>query len=344
MKKRIKSAMFFCLYYSGLEFLLARLIPVRGVILLMYHGVCEQSAIPEHINFHVHPSIFERQLRALKKRYRVIPLKDVVTALKENQPLEKAVVLTFDDGYRNNAQYAAPILKRLDLPFTVFVATEYVDSGAWIPLNEIYWMWSEGKLSTDQMNKLRGQIRGRSAAEARAIIRALPERPRTASRIAEDSFGMLSWQEICEMARTGADFGSHTHTHCNMAAENDEAQRAELGVSRQRLAENLGAPTTLFAYPFGHLEHMSEQSRRNVINAGYECALSTEVGVVTSHSDRFCLPRMGCDDRIWMFAGEVLLQFAKQVLKRDWSDRTSSRDTIKSVEVNGIAELRSRDN
>src|SRR5215472_11702806 len=66
LKPRIKSVIYFCLYYSGLEWLLAHLIRVDAVAVLMYHGVCDDPPMPRHINFHHRKRVFERQMRVLK--------------------------------------------------------------------------------------------------------------------------------------------------------------------------------------------------------------------------------------------------------------------------------------
>ena len=319
MKQWIKSAAFFCLYYSGLERLLATLLRIDGVAVLMYHGVCDDAPMPPAINFHLEPEIFERQMRVLKSRYRVVPLSDVTRALSQGKRLEKAVVLTFDDGYRNNALRVAPILKRMGLPFTVFVATSYVDTGRWMPLNEIYWMWSMGELGSEEMAALRKQVRGRPWQEVRQAVDAVRNRRQTpATTAAEESFAMLNWDEIHRMAADGVGFGSHTHSHCNMAVESSERQTSELLASRELLEKHLEHPVRSFAYPYGRAEHMSEVSRRNVIKAGYECAISGEYGLVTSRSDRFRLPRLGYNRRIWIFAGEIFYQLAKQAAKDAW--------------------------
>lgn len=328
LKQSIKSTLLFCFYYSGLEWLLARLIRVQGAAVLMYHGVSDGAPIPAHINFHVEREIFERQMRILKRRYRVIPLRDLVAALMRGEPLEKAVVLTFDDGYRNNASHAAPVLERLGLPYTVFVATSYVDTGRWMPLNQIYWMWASGELSTEEMNEIRGRVRGRPLAESVSLLEAAFQKRRAAvTSAAEDSFGMLNWDQIQGMAAAGADFGSHTHSHCNLAAENPSQQATELRVSKEALERHLQRPVRLFAYPYGRAEHMSEASRGSVMETGYECAISAQYGLVTSRSDRFCLPRLGYASRMWAFAGDICYQFVKQAVKDALPGRRATRKT-----------------
>jgi peptidoglycan/xylan/chitin deacetylase (PgdA/CDA1 family) len=324
LKQWIKSAIFFCLYYSGLEYVMARLLPAEAVAVLMYHGVCDGAMMPAHINFHVARDTFGRQMRVLKRRYPIVPLSDVASALARGERLQKGVALTFDDGYKNNACYVAPVLRHLGLPFTIFVATSYVEAQRWLPLNEVYWLWSVGELSAEDMNALRMQIRSRPLAETGGKVDAVWGRNHTAvTTQAEESFAMLNWDEIRSMADDGVEFGSHTHSHCNMATESAPQQCAELLASKQLLESRLERPIRLFAYPYGHAQHMSEDSRRNVIEAGYECAVSAEYGLVTSRGDRFCLPRLGYDQRIWVFAGEILYQFAKQAAKDFLSGRTS---------------------
>jgi peptidoglycan/xylan/chitin deacetylase (PgdA/CDA1 family) len=316
MKRLAKSVLFFVLYYSGIEWILARLIRPRAVAILMYHGVCDQAALPPEINFHLPREEFEQQMRALKSRYRVISLDDVAAHLRDGKPLEKAVVITFDDGYRNNALYAAPILKQSGFPYTVYVATAYVESRTWIPLNQIYWLWSEKRISSEQMRDARKRIRGNPSGVRVPELAEVADRS-SASSAAEESFAMLTWKELEGMASEGAAFGSHTHTHCNMAIESNERQREELNISKSLLESHLNAPVRSFAYPYGKNAQMSAPARENIMRSGYSCALSAENGLATGTSDRFSLPRLGYERPIWRFTGEILYQFAKQA----WRDR-----------------------
>ena len=316
MKTRIKSAAFFCLYYSGLEWLLARSIPVNAVAVLMYHGVCDDPPLPPHINFHHRRSVFERQMRLLKRRYRVAPLSSLINALMRGEPLRKSVVLTFDDGYRNNARLAAPILRKLEMPATIFVATAYTGTNHWMPLNELYWRWSNGEMSAEEMERLRKQLRGRPQVESVELMAHLAQRALPATAAAEESFAMLNWDEIQDLADSCADFGSHTHTHCNMAAEQPSRQLLELETSKGLLAARLQRPIRAFAYPYGRAEHISDTTRASVIAAGYDCAITAEYGLVTPRSDRFALPRLGGVGPIWVFAGEIVWQFLREAVRQ----------------------------
>ena len=73
-----------------------------------------------------YPPDFEAQMRYLAGRYTVISAWDLVRALREDYRLpERALVITFDDGYRCFQDTALPILRRLGLPVTLFVPTAY---------------------------------------------------------------------------------------------------------------------------------------------------------------------------------------------------------------------------
>jgi peptidoglycan/xylan/chitin deacetylase (PgdA/CDA1 family) len=97
------------------------------VPILMYHSVAAE--VEPGYRLAVTPKTFERQMRFLKQNhYRVIPLEDMVSLIREKKKIPaKAVAITFDDGYKDNFTYAFPILKRYRLPATIFVIIQEVD-------------------------------------------------------------------------------------------------------------------------------------------------------------------------------------------------------------------------
>ena len=127
------------------------------------------------------------------------------------------------------------------------------------------------------------------------------------------------------MTKTGAQFASHTHSHCNMAVEPKESQERELQISRDLIEEKLPGQPPLFAYPYGHMHETSKTSRESITHGGFKAAISAEYGLVTQHSDRYCLPRLGCDAAIWNFTGEIAYQFSKGLLKGALSSVTGRR-------------------
>jgi len=122
MKKRIVSIIVIIGLFSGLGVYLDR---VYSVPVLMYHNIaCGQKQSRLDVN----PKSFERQMRFLKEQgYNVLALGDYLQMIKEGKkPQKKSVVITFDDGYRNNYSDAYPILKKYKIPATIFVVTNWV--------------------------------------------------------------------------------------------------------------------------------------------------------------------------------------------------------------------------
>jgi len=91
------------------------------VPIIMYHSVSPQSH-PGMKRLIVSPKTFERQMRFLKEqRYNVLPLEALVKLIKAKQVPPKTIAITFDDGYKDNYTYAFPVLKKYNLPVTIFI-------------------------------------------------------------------------------------------------------------------------------------------------------------------------------------------------------------------------------
>ena len=89
---------------------------------LMYHHVSPPSADPWDLI--VSPENFEKQLIWYKRNCRILSLEEMVTRWK-NKSLEKhSIALSFDDGYRDNFQFAKPLLEKHNVPATFFITTE----------------------------------------------------------------------------------------------------------------------------------------------------------------------------------------------------------------------------
>jgi peptidoglycan/xylan/chitin deacetylase (PgdA/CDA1 family) len=120
------------------------------VPILMYHSV-NPKIEKERKNLIVTAELFERQMRFLKKyHYNVVPLESLLPLLKEKKKIPpKTVVITFDDGYKDNYTYAFPILKKYGLAATIFIIVQEVgrpldDRLSW---NEIKQMRDSGLIS-----------------------------------------------------------------------------------------------------------------------------------------------------------------------------------------------------
>ncbi|MFA6357107.1 MAG: polysaccharide deacetylase family protein [Candidatus Omnitrophota bacterium] len=102
-------------YFFGLS-------PKYTVPILMYHNIGHEAG-----SFYVSPENFAKQMEYIKKHgYEVITLDELVESTKDKKPLKRnKVVITFDDGYKDNFEYAYPILKKYGFPATIFIITDF---------------------------------------------------------------------------------------------------------------------------------------------------------------------------------------------------------------------------
>ncbi len=135
----------FCLLFIVLFFSMAYLPKNYVIPIMMYHSVNPQTnSIMKALI--VSPEAFERQVRFLRdNHYNVLPLESLVEYIgKEKKLPPKAVVLTFDDGYKDFYKYAFPVLKKYGVPATMFIIVNEVGDPDRLSWNEIKEMQDSG--------------------------------------------------------------------------------------------------------------------------------------------------------------------------------------------------------
>ena len=89
-----------------------------NAVILLYHHVSHSTPGVTSVS----PETFREHMQYLAEHHQVLPLKEVIETLQNKQPLsDKAVVITFDDGYKNIYNNAHPILKEFSFPYTIFI-------------------------------------------------------------------------------------------------------------------------------------------------------------------------------------------------------------------------------
>jgi peptidoglycan/xylan/chitin deacetylase (PgdA/CDA1 family) len=113
-----------------------------NAVILLYHHVSEQTPAVTSVS----PDVFREHLAYLAKHHKVLPLKTIIDAITQHQPLpDKAVAITFDDGYDNIFAKAHPILKEFGFPYTVFINPPLIDSVSYqLSWQQVKTMASEG--------------------------------------------------------------------------------------------------------------------------------------------------------------------------------------------------------
>ena len=132
MKEPIRSLLGQTLFASGLDAVLLR----SSAVAVAFHRVRDTNRAD---GLTVGVRMFEEYCRFFQRHFRVVRLQSLVEKLERGLPLNRELAITFDDGYLDNYENAAPVLERLSLPATFFVVTQWIGTDV-VP----WWDGAEG--------------------------------------------------------------------------------------------------------------------------------------------------------------------------------------------------------
>lgn len=286
----------------------------RGKLaILTYHGVSAYPLPLPNWGFIDAPR-FRDHMRYLHDRFTVLPLRQAVERCRAGAIAGPTVAITFDDGYRNNARVAFPILRELRLPATIFLTTGLVDSERTVWDSRLYQAFAEtgmqsvqwrGRLldlssSSDRVKSLRWakrSLKGMPHPElieaCDSLIRALGREPDRAVE-ADSPFRMLSAAEVRDLVGSGlVEFGAHTVSHGILSKLPPAQQRSEISRSVSCVSGLTGNACRLFAFPNGGVEDYDERSLAELDASGVALAVTTVEGPNGPDLDPLQLRRYG---------------------------------------------------
>ena len=261
-----------------------------------FHMVCpERDYLAPIDEIRVSPEYFETFLREQQKRLEFISIDKVPERMAHQRQGKPFGVITFDDGYEDNYTYAYPILKRLGIPFTIYVSVNLVNDHTPIwnyPLiieriikqnGELnidgvhYYCWTqEQKIET--FKQLKGLLFSlpydHQQEEFKRIIGAY---------LKKDVFiqNTMTWEQIEELANDPhCTIGSHTMSHCRLTIADDKSLQYELGESKRLLEQHIAKPVEHLSYPYGWKYDVSAEAIAFAQQAGYKTALRSFGGPV----------------------------------------------------------------
>ena len=309
----LKKTASYVMLHSGATWLFSRLQGGQWARILLYHRVIEtgQSEFVPNRVMCVSPRDFQRQIAYLSRNHRVIRLEDLVACLRNGRELpRRAIVITFDDGYRDNYTHAYPVLRRYGVPATVFLTTAYIDSLKTFWWDDLAQMVGNAKakkltlhfpeLTTtydlknnrarlrlyDDLNRLAHRVSEERKSELLDEIRALLSGQALATERVT-----LSWAEAREMSRHGVSLGVHTIDHVILPRVSLEEARRQVLESKAKIEDEIGQEVTMFAYPSGTPADINDRTKRILVEAGYKGAVTTIPGANDRRSDIFALRR-----------------------------------------------------
>lgn len=293
-KKSVKILVSYFLYYTGIIWFHQKYFSKRSVTVLAYHSISARKL--RSLEMEHSPENFKKQMEYLRDNYTILSLADFLACRKnQNRFPPRSVLITFDDGFRDNYIHAFPVLKVLKIPAVIFIALRFIDNencfyfdvirhliaeniGRTADLNEFgigrCYLWDNEEFLFTLVGKITDCFRTLPSAQVDRKINSLlnvfgwnPD--------AFNSRGLyLSWEEIMEMARNNIDFGSHSFSHAHLSSAPPGDCLAELTLSKEIIETKIGTPTRALAYPFGSRDAFNESVEDAARKTGYEVAFS----------------------------------------------------------------------
>jgi peptidoglycan/xylan/chitin deacetylase (PgdA/CDA1 family) len=276
------------------------------IVILVYHRVTDLQADPEMLA--VSPGNFRQQIEYIKQHFSVLRFEEEWSNTRKS-----AVIITFDDGYADNANEALPVLEEFGLPATFFISTGSIGI-----YNEFWWHQLERILLRDgdfpprfrlQDSRYSQSWNTASPNDRIILYHSLNKLMKKVSFVRRENWmdQLKSWagpgntdcihrsmteEELKRLAASPwATIGAHTVTHSTLSALSEEEQRQEIISSRHTLEKITGKQITTFSYPFGRKKDYNRTTIRLCREAGFIKAAANYPGQVHRWTDPFQLPR-----------------------------------------------------
>jgi peptidoglycan/xylan/chitin deacetylase (PgdA/CDA1 family) len=302
LKKAVIRAGLETLYFSGAHALMRPFVGGVGAILTLHHV---RPSRPDRFQpnrlLEVTPDFLENVIRKLRRaRLDLVSLDEMHRRLTEGDVQRRFICLTLDDGYRDNLQWAYPILKKHEVPFAVYIPTSFPDR-----LGELWWLALEAVIARNSrinllvngrergfecvsvaekrhvFDQLYGWVRGFATEEAlRRVIRDLSARYQVdLPAICQDL--CMDWSELGGLAADPlVTIGAHTVNHVMLAKTPEKQVRSEMAMSRSVIEASLGLRPDHLSYPVGDATSAGSREFHIAAQLGFKTAVTTRPGVL----------------------------------------------------------------
>ncbi|MDR0735656.1 MAG: polysaccharide deacetylase family protein [Zoogloeaceae bacterium] len=287
----------------------------RGSILVL-HRVVEndrEAAWPHRCGMCIGRQAFEHLLFWLRQQFECVALE---TLLEQPSGERPRVTLTFDDGWRDNAELAFPLLQRHEIPASIFLSTDFIGDATkpnrrfwWEEIAKTFWQTPQSPdalricdaLRAEGMSAparlLRPESSNRRSLAIAHYLQTLTRLPLekleaiTSLLPAPQSSSALDWTQVRALEDSAlVRFGPHGASHAMLTQLDDAGLEAELARSHAALRAHCRHPLSVYCYPHGAYD---ERVCRALTAFGYRYALSTQPGLIAPNSAALALPRIG---------------------------------------------------
>ncbi len=246
----------------------------RGVRIVLYHHVGEDSVFTRRIGVTTSPETFEAHMKRLSRDYNMVGLRDAV----DGGLPRRALLVTFDDAYRSVLDTAAPIARAYGAKPVFFATASPIFEGE-AQLDNLLSCAEEeapdalsdmfGSASASEI--IRTRLPGRGAAEIRGLRDRLAARLGATSREWAARMGLyLTPDGLKSLAEYGFDFGCHTRSHVHLRGILDDELESEIAEPMRLMESATGKPARVFSFPYGSPMDAAPKTLRFMRGLGVE--------------------------------------------------------------------------
>jgi peptidoglycan/xylan/chitin deacetylase (PgdA/CDA1 family) len=294
------------LYFSGAHFLLRPIFAGVGAIFMLHHvRPCRDAEFQPNHHLEVEPEFLRAMLAHLRAlNVDLVGMDEAHARLSQGNYARRFACFTLDDGYRDNRDFALPVMREFDAPFTVYVASDFAEGCGrlwWVALERVIARSStiEAPIGGGLTSFDTSTTAGKQAAFDRVHdwLRALPaehdvqrEISALCARYGVDETAIarelcMSWDELKAFADDPlVTIGAHTITHCNLAKQPEATAAFEIETSRERIEAALQRKVDHLAYPYGDRFAAGPREFTLARAAGFKTAVTTRPGMLFPES------------------------------------------------------------
>jgi peptidoglycan/xylan/chitin deacetylase (PgdA/CDA1 family) len=303
------------LYFSGAYALLRPILSGVGAIFMLHHvRPGRADAFQPNHHLEVTPEFLHEMLTHLRSNdIDIVGMDEAHRRLIERDFSRRFASFTFDDGYRDNRDFALPVMRAFDAPLTIYVTSDFAEGRG-----RLWWIALETAIANTttvevKIDKAACRLDAATPAAKQAAFDRLHDWLRTlgehdlrrevsalCAQCGVDEAAIcrdlcMSWDELKAVVGDPlVTIGAHTITHCNLAHQSEAIVKEELSVGRARIEAALEHPALHLAYPYGDKVAASAREFALAGACGYKTAVTTRPGMVFAENGQHltALPRV----------------------------------------------------
>lgn len=285
-------------------------------VIFLFHGVVpsHEHKVRNYIRKHISLNRFRTVIQDLVKKGKAISMDEVTNIIQKKGVFpEFSYSITFDDGFENNLTEAAPILLELDIPFIIYITTNFIDKQemSWIDkieyaveftkVKKIRLPWGNKFHFIDSIKKkkellslIRYHVKNSRNINEDEVVKSLSYQMGI-SKINKDKFldKKISWKQIQKFSNNNlVSFGGHSHNHRILSYLSEKELSFEVGKCLDLLNVNANVRTLHFSYPEGLKNCYSKKVISTLKKFNIKCCPTAISGLNTNNTDLFQLKRI----------------------------------------------------